>query len=298
MEQWFKEREIHRQDVVEFLRKRFSVRNWELTLPYGWGHETYFAVGGNHSCFVKLGGQTAQYKAMASLELTPPVLAAEQLADGTTILVQPIIRGHNPSRRDFQEQLEPIATMVRQIHHSPEIKQVLPPAPSPHYRDAGLAMLGQVEARWAPVKESVSSVAGFVDESLTRLKEEILAFTGSGLAASHNDICNANWLIAEDGRIYLIDLDAMSPDDPANDMGALLWWYYPPAQRRRFLEIAGHPLDAAFQERMRVRMVLHCLHIILPRPQSFDRFDPAAFPDWLTDFRAVMAGDENPQGYD
>jgi hypothetical protein len=291
------EREVHRQDVIYFLRKRFSVRDWELTLPHGWGHETYFAAGNGRTYFVKLGGQTAQYEAMTALGLTPPVLAAEQLGDGTAVLVQPAIKGRTPSRRDFQEQLEPMAAMVRQMHHSPEIQRVLPSASSPHYRDAGLAMLNQVQARWVLVKESVPSVAGFVDKSLARLKQEILAFTGSGLAASHNDICNANWLIAGDGRIYLIDLDAMSLDDPANDMGALLWWYYPPPLRQRFLEIAGHPFDAAFRERMRVRMALHCLHIILPRPQSFDQFDSAAFPQWLTDFRAVMAGEENPQGY-
>ena len=86
-------------------------------------------------------------------------------------------------------------------------------------------------------------------------------------------------------------------DDPAHDMGALLWWYYPPPLRGRFLAVAGYADSPDLRARMRARMALHCLSIVLPREQSFDRFDPARFPEQLTDFRAILAGEENPQGY-
>ncbi len=123
-------------------------------------------------------------------------------------------------------------------------------------------------------------------------------FKGSGLVASHNDICNANWLLAEDGSLYLVDLDSMSWDDPALDIGATLWWYYPPELRPEFLDKAGYGGDPEFKERMQVRMAMHCLNIALPRPGSFDEFEPASFAEWLIDFRAIFAGQENPQGYE
>jgi hypothetical protein len=90
----------------------------------------------------------------------------------------------------------------------------------------------------------------------------------------------------------------MSLDDPACDIGATLWWYYPPEPRQRFLEIVGYANDEQFQNRTWVRMAIHCLSTILPREQSFDRFDTDSFADSLTDFRAVLAGRENPEGYD
>jgi hypothetical protein len=89
----------------------------------------------------------------------------------------------------------------------------------------------------------------------------------------------------------------MSMDDPARDIGATLSWYYPPALRGDFLRLTGYHGDAAFERRMRVRMAMHCLHITLPREESFDRFDPVSFADSLTDFRAALAGRDNPQGY-
>lgn len=90
----------------------------------------------------------------------------------------------------------------------------------------------------------------------------------------------------------------MSLDDPAVDIGATLWWYYPPKLRENFLVKAGYMNDIAFDKRMQVRMAMHCLNITLPREQSFDEFNPASFVESLTDFRAVLAGKENPEGYD
>lgn len=90
----------------------------------------------------------------------------------------------------------------------------------------------------------------------------------------------------------------MSLDDPAVDIGATLWWYYPPGLRQKFLTIAGHANDLAFERRLQVRMALHCLSITIPREQSFDEFDPASFDQSLTDFEAILAGGENPQGYE
>ena len=86
-------------------------------------------------------------------------------------------------------------------------------------------------------------------------------------------------------------------DDPAFDLGALLWWYYPPDRRGRFLEIAGYRYDDEFKLRMQVRMALHCLNITLPRDGSFDRFNPESYNEALVDFRAILDGGENPQGY-
>jgi hypothetical protein len=90
----------------------------------------------------------------------------------------------------------------------------------------------------------------------------------------------------------------MSLDDPAVDIGATLWWYYPPELRQRFLVIVGHANDTEFENRMRVRMAMHCLSITLPREQGFGKIDALLFTESLTDFRAILAGRENPQGYE
>ena len=232
---------------------------------------------------------------MSKVGLTPPVLATGILEDGITILVQPFIDGHHPSRSDYKQRLDDVARMVREMHHNLEVQATLPPSPSDDYTSAGLRALGQVRARWAEVRLQVPSIADFVDGALDQLDSAIARFAGGGLVASHNDICLDNWLFTPDGRIYLVDLDAMSLDDPALDVGATLWWYYPPVLWPRFLRYAGYPDDEEFRDRMWVRLALHCLSITLPRPGSFDTFDPASYHVKLVDFRAAMERKGNPE---
>ena len=174
----------------------------------------------------------------------------------------------------------------------------LPAAASGLYRDAGMESLARIQQKWQRYRAQVPQVADFVDASLAELERQVGQFTGAGLVASHNDICNANWLVTPEGRLYLIDLESVSLGDPALDIGATLWWYYPPELRQRFLAVLGYAGDEPFQARMRVRMAMHCLDIALPREGSFDEVTPESFAGWLTDFRAAFAGQENPQGYD
>jgi thiamine kinase-like enzyme len=292
------DRQQHQQEVQAFLQKNISNQSWKLSLPKGSGNETYFAQSNERTYFVKLGVQATKYQAVAFIGLTPQVLANGSLGDGTPIIVQAYIAGRNPSRRDYHIHLEQFATAINRVHQSLEVKQVLPKVSSALYSVVGLESLDRIQQRWEYYKTQVPEVADFVDESLDYLRQQVMDFQGTGLVASHNDICNANWLISPNGQIYLIDLESMSLDDPALDIGATLWWYYPPQLRERFLIIAGHANDKAFERRMQVRMAMHCLNITIPREQSFDEFDASSFVESLTDFKAALAGEENPEGYE
>lgn len=292
-------RDQHRQEVIAFLQRRLTGRRWELTLPSsGRGQETYIAQSNGERYFVKLGAQVMRYQIMASLDLTPAIIVSGFLPDGLSILVQSHIRGRNPTWRDFRRYWRRITTVVDKTHHNLALKSILTAASSETYQDVGAAAVNRLQQKWRQYRLLVPTVTDYVDETLANLEQATQKFAGSDLVASHNDMCNGNWLIAADEKIYLVDLEMMSQDDPAHDMGSLLWWYYPPALRQGFLERAGYQYDEAFKNRMRVRMALHCLNILLPRAESFDRFDADLFAERLMDFRAVVAGQENPRGYD
>jgi hypothetical protein len=290
-------RQKHQQEVLTFLQKHVSPQTWEFSLPHGWGNETYFARSREKHCFIKLGIQIERYRVMASIGLTPPLLTAGQLVDGTSIIVQDAIDGRMPSRKDYRDHLEQFATAIKTFHQSPELQRSLPPVPSGSYNILAYQALEQLRRKWQVHRALVPSVAGFIDESLDELGRQVHKFQGQGAVASHNDINQGNWLLSADDRLYLLDLESMSLDDPALDMGATLWWYYPPGLRGRFLKLAGYPDDAEFKRRMQLRMSMHCLNILLPREGSFDEFDSCSFPESLVDFRASLAGEENPQGY-
>jgi thiamine kinase-like enzyme len=289
-------RRRHKGEVEAFLRERLGIAGWTFALPRGSGHETYVAQGGDQVLFVKVGAHIEPTVAMSRVGLTPPVLQTGRLADGSAIVAQPFIEGHHPTRSEYRARLEEIARIIRDMHCNPEVQATLPPALSGDYASAGKHTLDQVRARWERVRAQVPYVAGFVDASLADLERRIAHFSGSGLVASHNDICRDNWLFTAGGHIYLVDLEAMAlDDDPALDVGVTLWWYYAPKLWPRFLQCMGYPDDEGFRDRLWVRLALHCLGITLPRPGSFDTLDPASYEERLADFRAVMERKGNPE---
>ena len=189
------DRQQHQQEVQAFLQKDFSShQSWEFALPNGSGNETYFVRSNGQAYFVKLGAQVTKYQAVASIGLTPEVLAVGTLGDGTSIIVQPYIVGRKPSRRDYHNRLEQFATAINKVHHDPELKRVLPTVSSDTYSGVGLEALDHIQQRWEHYKKQVPKLAGFVDESLDKLEQQVVNFQGTGLVASHNDICNVTGL--------------------------------------------------------------------------------------------------------
>jgi len=262
----------HRTQVISFLQKNVSNRNWKIILPrYGTGNETYFARDNGQSYFIKLGAETVRYQVMSNLGLSPPVIATGYLEEGISVLVQQQINGKKPSRKDFHRHLRQFAQSIRKVHHSEELKRFLPERASSLYKDVGLEVLGEIERRWRKYESKVPISAEYVNEKIDYLKNRLRQFDGRGLVASHNDICNGNWLVSSDESIYLLDYESMSLDDPALDVGAILWWYYPPEKRKEFIEIAGYTNDENFGERMRIRMAVHNLSIIISRKNLLTR---------------------------
>lgn len=291
-------RQEHQQEVCRFLQKHFSTHDWSFSLPWGVGRESYFAQGNGQTYFVKIGVQVERYLAMAETGLTPPVLVHGQLGDGSPVIVQPFIEGRTPSRSDYRNQLAEVAEVVRIMHQELRVQKILPAPPTTLHKDAGLRALNRLREKWERYKAQAPQVAEFVDSSLEHLAQQASLFPGEGLVASHGDVCNANWLFAPDGKIYVLDFESLSMDDPALDLGALLWWYYLPELWQRFLDVAGYCYDDEFKLRMQIRMSMHCLDITLPREGSFDRFDPSTYDKALTDFKAILNGEGNPEGHD
>jgi thiamine kinase-like enzyme len=292
------ERQENQQELRYFLQKHLSIEDLNFSLPHGSGMESYFAEGNGQSYFVKVGVQVERYVVLAEIGLTPPVLVTGQLENGLSIIVQQFMAGRRPSRLDYRDRLTEVAGLVRKMHNDSRIKKVLPAVSSNHYKDAGSLALKRLRQKWEHYRAQVPQVANFVDDSLDDLAKQVKLFSGEGLVVSHGDICNANWLFASDGKIYILDFESMSMDDPALDMGALLWWYYPPELRQQFLDIAGYEYNHELKFRMQIRMAMHCLSITLPREQSFDRLDSDHYDGSLRDFRAMLNGNENPEGYD
>ena len=184
--------------------KQLSVHDGLFSLPEGSGKETYFVRGSDREYFVKVGAPIERYLAMAGIGVTVPVLTFGPLeSSGTSIIVQARIKGRKPSQKDYWDQLEKVAKHIYTLHNHPQMKQIVPSASSSLHKEVATLALHHLRQKWERYKAKAPDVAGFVDNILLQIAEQISTFSTAGLVNSHNDICNANWLFASDGNIYL-----------------------------------------------------------------------------------------------
>jgi len=293
-------REAHREEVITSLAALLGPQSWELSCPHGSGHETYFAtaLGQDLKYFVKVGASVEHAIAMADEGLSPPVLAISFLGDGASILVQQFIEGRTPTWSDYRSNHTEIATALGKMHRSTKVRSVLPKQSGRTYAELGAVALGRLRDKWGRFAPAVPDVDEELERSLAQLEGEIEGLTGSKLVVSHNDFCNSNLLITSGGKVYILDLEMMGRDDPASDLGAVLWWYYERALWPGFLGEAGYDDTPELRERMRLRMAVHTLSILLPRAGGFDTLDADRLRQGLTDFRAVLQDRSNPRGYE
>ena len=113
------------------------------------------------------------------------------LEDGTTIMVQEFISGRTPTRHDYRNHIEDFANAINKIHHCDEIKKTLPKPENDQFSTIGTSVLNDIDKRWNKYNHLVPDSADFVDQGINQLREAVYQFTGSGLVASHNDICNS-----------------------------------------------------------------------------------------------------------
>ena len=141
-------RQEHQQEVCRFLQEHFPTHAWIFSLPQGTGMETYFVQGNEQQYFVKVGVSIERYLVMAAIGLAPDLLAYGQLDSGLPIIVQPLITARKPSRKDYRERLESIATIVNTMHRHPRVREMFQAPSSTLYQEAGFRALHSLRRRW------------------------------------------------------------------------------------------------------------------------------------------------------
>ena len=287
----------HKEEVEIFLQNRFHEENWTFLSTNGSGNEKYIAESNGTKYFVKLDVKIDRYEILSELGISPKIVNHGCLNDGTSVIVQEYISGHNPSPKDFQSHIYDVATILSNVHNNRKLQTVLKKDEINTCQEAALKAFYGIVERWEYNKKELVAYNGYIDDSLMQIKSNIRQIEGKNLASVHNDICNANWVISDNGFIFLVDLESMLIEDPSVDIGALLWWYYPYDMREQFCEIIKVDYNNELKNRMQLRMAMHCLNIMLPRLNSFDVLDLEWFAMFFDDFKAIMEGKDNPKGY-
>ncbi len=214
------------EDMVDF---QFD-KNWSLQPIKGDTGKAYMGINDEaEKVFIKR--NSSPFLAALSLEgIAPKLMWTKRTGNGDVLTAQEWLDGYLLNPQDIGQRQDVIQIM-QHLHQSESLKNML-------YR------VGGVE------KQAFDFLSAYAQELPTELKRNhylmrVFRYLEDHLPdsvevqACHGDPIHHNWLVSDNGRLYLVDWDATMLADPAADLGAILGRYVPFDDWSQWLETYG-----------------------------------------------------------
>ncbi|RDU36160.1 phosphotransferase [Neobacillus piezotolerans] len=216
--------------------------DWEITPAGGATGRAFFAKHHEQSLFLKR--NSSPFLAVLSAEgIVPKLVWTRRLENGDVITAQQWKTGRELEPEEMGQ--ERVAKLLKKIHCSEPMLSML--------RRLGKApvtperMFGNLKTGLDPGVAAMPAV----QQAMLFLEKEVGNVHSAEHVVCHCDINHNNWLLGEDGRLYLIDWDGAMVGDPAIDLGMLLYWYIPDTDWQEWLSKYGAELTEELKLRMK-----------------------------------------------
>ncbi|UFT98151.1 phosphotransferase family protein [Radiobacillus kanasensis] len=249
--------------------------DWTITPAGGSTGEAYMAS--NHEKRLFLKRNSSPFLAVLSAEgIVPKLLWTKRMANGDVITAQHWLEGRELDPEEMQH--PQVARMLSKIHHSPELLDMLlkigkaPILPNELLREIRLAF------------RNVQPDQIELYQAFKYLKETLSYVENQPQVVCHCDLNHNNWLLSEDGQLFLIDWDSAKVADPAMDIGMLLFWYIPEEDWGMWLEQYG-ATNEFIKERMYWYLMLYHVSNLLKEKEK----SSAKAQQYLIQLRRLLA---------
>ncbi|WP_445612916.1 phosphotransferase [Geobacillus sp. YF-1] len=255
-------------------------KEWEITPAGGATGDAYFAEYEGKKLFLKR--NSSPFLAVLSAEgIVPKLVWTKRLENGDVFTAQQWLNGRELKPCEMGS--DQVAALLRKIHTSKELAAMLMRLGKSPLPPSGLLAALERQQRRQPSEEPL------VRKALDWLEQRVLSLPDDQRAVCHCDINHNNWLLADDGTLYLIDWDGAVIGDPAIDIGMLLYLYIPRARWNAWLDRYGLAWSEGLALRIKWYTLAHALHSLFwPKGKDRDKEREQS----LHLVKRVLAGDE------
>ena len=229
-------------------------KEWDITPAGGTTGDAYFAEYEGRKLFLKR--NPSPFLAVLSAEgIVPKLIWTKRMENGDVFTAQQWLNARELKQQDMGS--EQVANLLRKIHRSKDLVTML--------RRLGKTPL-LPEMMMEKLKEQFTSHSfeePLVEQALDWLEQHMSSLQCDEYVVCHCDINHNNWLLAEDGKLYLIDWDGAMIADPAIDIGMLLYSYIPEEKWEDWLELYGLKLTDDLRFRMKWYTIAQTLHSLI-----------------------------------
>lgn len=253
-------------------------KDWVISPAGGMTGEAYIAQSSNEKIFLKR--NSSPFLAVLSAEgIVPKLLWTKRMENGDVVTAQRWLKGRVLNADEMKS--KDVAELLYKIHSSKPLLNMLsrlgkePVTPHLILRElkTKLESLQQTNQITIALQflESVEDKVDYPDK-----------------VVCHSDINHNNWLLSQEGSLYLIDWEQAVIADPALDLAMVLYWYIEPTEWERWLENYGGSLTDSLKLRLHWYMIAHTLTFMLWYSNHEQHEEAACFGNDLANLNEMI----------
>ncbi|WP_332893354.1 phosphotransferase family protein [Lottiidibacillus patelloidae] len=220
-------------------------QGWSIYPAGGATGEAYYAVdhSGNQRLFIKR--NSSPFLAVLSAEgIVPKLLWTKRLESGDVIIAQTWVQGRQLKGLEMNDHCT--STILRKIHHSSELLNMLKRIGKTPLTPEDI--LNRIIRKTNELNENdnliIKDAISYLQTSIAEVKVDVK------YVVCHCDVNHNNWIMSDEGDIFLIDWDGAMIADPALDIGMLLYSYVPFEEWGSWLKQYGVELTDDLKKKM------------------------------------------------
>jgi len=223
--------------------------DWVISSAGGNTGKAFVARSKKEKLFIKR--NSSPFLAVLSAEgIVPKLLWTKRLENGDVITAQKWLEGRKLSAEEMKS--SQVIGLLRKIHMSKPLAFMLS-------RLGKAPLTPKKICQELLYKSKQLEATDTIEHALKYLVENADTVKSSNLAVCHCDINHNNWLMDENGQLYLVDWDQAMLADPVLDLSMILYWYVEPNQWANWLKEYGRPLTDQLKSKLRWYIVAHHL---------------------------------------
>ena len=207
----------------------FDLENGWRVLPIDGDTGTaYMGIKQQEKLFLKR--NTSPFLAALSIEgITPRLVWTKRMTSGDTLTAQEWLNGRCLRKDEMASQK--VASLLYRLHHSALLKRMLKQVGgrtvTPEELLQGYFRGLPQDLRHHPLLKSVAN----------QLRATKPQFKRSNYEVCHGDLNHKNWLLSDQGSLFLVDWESAIIADPAYDLSMLMCQYVPRSNWQQWLEL-------------------------------------------------------------
>lgn len=204
--------------------------SWQIRPAGGNSGTAFIGVRNQQKIFLKR-NSSPFLPALSMEKITPRMLWMKRMPTGDVLTAQEWIEGRILTRDEMHQPM--VAQMVKKFHQSMMLRSMFDKVAGEIYSPRRLLKKIQRELNPDLAQNEIVKEAFF---ELDSTKHQLITVEQT---VCHADLNRNNWLMSNDGEIFLVDWDSAMLADPAIDLSAILTRYVPHSNWINWLQAYG-----------------------------------------------------------